>query len=167
MPETTMTKNFRLKKVVPNDLILVIHPFDNPQLSKTVKLTNRNPYQSLPLNWALGIFMDDGNYNLYKKGYITFDRNKELVQAAYEAGAYFDDKLDFTPAEENCEELILAVLKAGNRANIQVAMKKYGDNLIKQVAITHRDELSTGVVSMLESLLKIQLFMDGGDDIAE
>ena len=42
-------------------------------------------------------------------------------------------------------------------------MKEYGDNLVKQVAITHRDELNAGVVNMLENLLKIQLFIDGGD----
>ena len=162
MPETEI-KAFRMKKVIPNDLIFVVHPFSNPQLSKTIRLTNRNPYQVLPLDWALGIFMDDGNYNLYKKGYITFENNDAFVRAAYEAGAYFDDKLDFTPAKADNEKVILSILVSGNRSKIMDAMKEYGDNLVKQVAITHRDELNTGVVNMLENLLKIQLFIDGGD----
>ena len=163
MPETEI-KAFRMKKVIPNDLIIVVHPFSQPQLSKTIKLTNRNPYQVLPLDWALGIFMDDGNYNLYKKGYITFDYNDALVKAAYEAGAYFDDKLDFKPAREDNLEVILSILTSGNRAKILDAIKNYGDNLVKQVAIAHRDELNTGVVNMLEGILKIQLFIDGGED---
>lgn len=162
MPETEI-KAFRMKKVIPNDLILIVHPFSNPQLSKTIRLTNRNPYQVLPLDWALGIFMDDGNYNLYKKGYITFDHNDALVKAAYEAGAYFDDKLDFTPAKEDNEKVVLASLMGGNRAKILATIKEFGENLVKQVAIAHRDELNAGVVNMLENILKIQLFIDGGD----
>ena len=162
MPETQL-KAFRMKKVIPNDLIFVIHPFSNPQLSKTIRLTNRNPYQVLPLDWALGIFMDDGNYNLYKKGYITFDKNDELVKLAYEMGAYFDDKLDFTPAREDNENVVVSVLKAGNRSNIMNAIQKYGRSFVQHVAVTHRDELSAGVVSMLESILQVQLFVDGGD----
>ena len=61
------------------------------------------------------------------------------------------------------EKVILSILVSGNRSKILDAMKEYGDNLVKQVAITHRDELNTGVVNMLENLLKIQLFIDGGD----
>jgi len=164
MPENEIQKKvFRLKKVVPNNLIMVVYQYDNPQIKRTIRMTDRNPFQMLPWQWALSIFMDEGNYNLYKKGYITFDRNDELVKLAYESGAYFDDKLDFTPAKEDNEKVIFTILQGGNRTNIMNAINKYGRALVQQIAITHRDELSAGVVNMLEGILKIQLFVDGGD----
>ena len=164
MPDTDVQKKvFRLRKVVPNDLIIRVYQYDNPQINRFIKMTDRNPYQMLPWQWALSIFMDEGNYNLYKKGYITFDKNDELVKLAYEMGAYFDDKLDFTPAREDNENVVVSVLKAGNRSNIMNAIQKYGRSFVQHVAVTHRDELSAGVVSMLESILQVQLFVDGGD----
>lgn len=162
MSETTI-KVYRMKKTVPGDVLMVIHPLSNMELSRTIYLTDRNPVQVLPQDWALGIFMDNGNYNMYKQGYITFENNDELVKAAYEAGAYFDEMLDFTPAKENNEQLILTVLKAGNRANINKAIKDYGTDAVKQVAIMNVEGLSTGVVRMLEEIFKVQLVMDGGE----
>lgn len=71
MSETT-AKVFRMKKTVPGNVLVIVHPLSNMQLSRTVYLTDRNPYQVLPLDWALGIFVDSGNYNMYKEGYFTF-----------------------------------------------------------------------------------------------
>lgn len=155
-------KVFKMKKAVPGDVLLIVHPLSNPQLSRTVFLTDRNPFQVLPLDWALGIFVDAGNYNMYKEGYFTFDNNDALVKAAYDAGAYFDEQLDFTPVKDNNEDIIFTVLKAGNRANIDNAVKTYGADAVKRVAIMHVNDLSTGVVSLLENMFKIQLVMDGG-----
>lgn len=163
--EVVQRKSFRMKKLVPGDVILAVHPFSNPELKKIVRLTNRNPYQVLPLDWALGIFMDSSNYNLYKQGYITFDHNEELVRAAYEAGAYFDDELDFTPAKEDNEEVIFQMVKGGNRAQLQSAVEKYGRDRVLSIVISRRDELSVAVVSMCESFFKTQLIMDG--EVAE
>lgn len=156
-------KVFKIKKTVPGDVLFVVHPLSNMQLSRTVYLTDRNPVQVLPLDWALGIFIDNGNYNMYKEGYFTFEDNQAAVQAAYEAGAYFDDKLDFTPVKENHEEIILTVLKAGNRANIEAAIKKHGVEQVRNVAIVHANELSVGVVKMLENIFHVQLVVDGDD----
>lgn len=160
-------KVFKIKKTVPGDILFVVHPLSNMQLSRTVYLTDRNPVQVLPLDWALGIFVDNGNYNMYKEGYFTFEDNEAAVKAAYENGAYFDDKLDFTPVRENHEEVIFTVLKSGNRANIENAIKNYGEDQVRNVAIMHVNDLSTGVVKMLEGIFHVQLVVDGDDSNIE
>ena len=100
------TKVFKIKKTTPGNVLFILHPVSNPMLTKEVYLTDRRPFQFLPTDWALGIFMDDGNYRLYKKGMFTFENNDELVKAAYEAGVYFDEQLDFTPVKEDNEKEI-------------------------------------------------------------
>lgn len=159
----TVQKVFKIRKVIPGDVLFIIHPMSNMDLSKTIVLTDRNPVKALPLDWALGIFLDTGNYNLYKQGVFTFEDNDEMVRLAYESGAYFDDKLDFKPAKQDNEKAILAVLMAGNRAAIEKCIKDHGEAIVKQIAIMHVDELSNGVTRMLESMFKIQLLIDGGD----
>ena len=69
------------------------------------------PQQVLPLDWALGIFLDNSIYNLYKEGTFTFNDNEGIVKAAIEAGVYFDETLDFTPVKEDVTPKILKVLK--------------------------------------------------------
>ena len=115
----------------------------------------------LPVDWALGMFIDDGLYSLYKNGCITFDNNEELVKAAYEAGAYFSEVLDFVPSKEEDMNKILDILKAGNRAAIMDAIKDYGKDMVKNVAIKSANTLSVGVVNMLESIFNCQLIVDG------
>lgn len=153
-------KVFKIKKTTPGNVLFILHPISNPMLTKEIYLTDRRPFQFLPMDWALGIFMDDGNYRLYKKGMFTFENNDELVKAAYEAGVYFDEHLDFVPVKEDNEKEILAILKSGNRASIDKAIKDFGRDLIIKVAASNVDNLSTGVVRMLESLLKVQLVID-------
>lgn len=154
-------KVFKLKKTTPNDVVFVLHPLSNQSLSKTVVLTERNPYQMLPVDWALGMFINDGLYSLYKNGYVTFDNNEELVKAAYEAGAYFSDVLDFIPSKEEDMDKIFKVLQAGNRSAIMDAIKTYGNDNVKNVAIKNANNLSVGVVNMLEQIFKCQLIIDG------
>jgi len=154
------TKVFKIKKTTPGNVLFILHPVSNPMLTKEVYLTDRRPFQFLPTDWALGIFMDDGNYRLYKKGMFTFENNDELVKAAYEAGVYFDEQLDFTPVKEDNEKEILAILKSGNRASIDKAIKDFGKEMIIKVAASNVDGLNTGIVRMLESLLKVQLVID-------
>ena len=154
------TKVFKIKKTTPGNVLFILHPISNPMLTKEIYLTDRRPFQFLPMDWALGIFMDDGNYRLYKKGMFTFENNDELVKAAYDAGVYFDEKLDFVPVKEDNDKEILAILKSGNRASIDKAIKDFGRDLIIKVAASNVDSLSTGIVRMLESLLKVQLVID-------
>ena len=161
MSETN--KVFRIKKTIPGTVLFTVHPISNPQLSRRVVLTERAPFQFLPLDWALGVFIDDGNYRLYKSGAFTFDKNDELVQLAFESGIYFDEKLDFTPAKEDNEKEILDILNSGVRADIEKAIKEYGELSVRQVAIAHADELKSGIVRMLEGIFKVQLVMDGGE----
>ena len=153
-------KVFKIKKTIPGNVLFILHPLSNPMLTKEIYLTDRRPAQFLPLDWALGIFMDDGNYRLYKKGVFTFENNDELVKAAYENGVYFDEHLDFTPVKEDNDKEILAILKSGNRASIEKAIKDFGKDLIIRVAAANVDNLNTGVVRMLESMLKVQLVID-------
>ena len=98
---------------------------------------------------------------MYKKGVFTFNDNSGIVQAAREAGVYFDESLDFTPAAEDTLGKILKVLKSGVRADIMKAIKDNGDDLVKDVVIKHAQDLTTGVITMLENHWHIQLTMDG------
>ena len=162
MSETNTIKVYKMKKVIPGDLLIILHPFSNPMISREVFLTDRNPNQMLPLDWALGVFMDNGIYNMYKNGIFTFENNEALVKAAYEAGAYFDEALDFVPVKEDNSKIIFEILSSGNRAKIIKAIDDYGKESVLAVAVDKVESLSTGVVQLLESILKVQLTMDGG-----
>ena len=162
MSETNTIKVYKMKKVIPGDLLIILHPLSNPMISREVFLTDRNPNQMLPLDWALGVFMDNGIYNMYKNGIFTFENNEALVKAAYEAGAYFDEALDFVPVKEDNSKIIIEILSSGNRAKIIKAIDDYGKESVLAVAVDKVESLSTGVVQLLESILKVQLTIDGG-----
>lgn len=157
----SVVKNFQIIKTVPGTVIFNLHPISNPVLSRRVMLTNQNPKQSLPLDWALGIFADAGAYSLYQNKSFTFDNNEAIVKAAFENGVYFDDKLDFEPAQLDRTETIFAVLKGGNRQAILKLIDEEGSDAVKDVAIAKADNLTNGVNKMLESIFKIQLTVDG------
>lgn len=152
-------KSFILKKVVPGEVYMAISPMSNPTVTRAIHLTDRAPQQVLPLDWALGVVMDQGNYSLYKKGLITFDNNDALAKAAVENGVWFD-VLDFKPADEDQADKVLAIIKSGNRTNIKAAIEKYSKDFVADVASYHVDELTTAVVTMLENLLQTQLTVD-------
>ena len=59
------------------------------------------------------------------------------------------------------KEVVLGILQKGVRLDILNAIKKYGDELVRDVAIKNTDRLTQSVISMLENLWKIQLTMDG------
>ena len=153
-------KFFTVKKSVPGDVLFVLSPLSNPTISRVIHLTNRMPQQNLPLDWALGIFLDPGLFGLYAKKVITFTDNEGMIQAARDAGVYFGE-IDFTPTTGNEPAEILGILQKGVRLDILNAIKKYGDELVRDVAIKNTDKLTQSVISMLENLWKIQLTMDG------
>lgn len=154
-------KTFTLKKVVPGSVLFTLSPLSNQALKKEIYLTTRMPQQVLPLDWALGIFLDTSLYNMYKKGIFTFNDNEGVVKAAREAGVYFDEALDFEPISEDTIGKILKTLKSGVRADIMRSIKDYGDDLVRDVVIKHAQDLTTGVITMLENHWHIQLTMDG------
>lgn len=154
-------KSFKVTKAIPGDVIFVLHPISNPAISRTVHLTTRTPSQILPLDWALGIFLDNGIYAMYKEGIFTFNDNKELVKAAYENGVYFDEELDFIPSHEDDTNKILEILQKGVRSEIMSARDQYGSDRVKEVAIANVTDLTTAVVRMLENIYHIQLVVDG------
>lgn len=159
---TPEVKFFKLQKAVPGNIIFTLHPVSNPTLTKEVYLTNRQPSIMLPADWALGVFVEDGLYKMYEKGIFTFDNNDILVKMAYNQSLYFSEELDFKPVKAENVETIKVILKGGNRKAIENAISTYGEERVKEVAYTYVSELSTGVVSMLESMFKVQLTMDGG-----
>jgi hypothetical protein len=154
-------KTFTIKKTIPGSVLFRLSPLSNQSLSKLIHLTNRMPQQALPEDWALGIFLDASLYDMYKQGLFVFNDNKAIVEAARNAGVYFDEDLDFTPVKENRVEEILKVLKSGIRADILKTIKEHGDDLVKDVVIRYADDLTSGVIQMLENHWNIQLTMDG------
>ena len=153
-------KNYTLIKVTPNTILFNLHPISNFGLTRRIVLNNNTKKVALPQDWALGIFQDDALYNMYKAGYFTFDDNESIVKAAFEAGVYFDEKLDFTPAPVDKSTNILDLLKKGARIDLTNAINTYGKDEVRDVAVVHLNELSTGVVAMLEGLLHTQLTVD-------
>ena len=154
-------KTFTMKKTVPGSVLFTLSPLSNQSLKKEIYLTSRMPQQVLPLDWALGVFLDNTLYNMYKNGVFTFNDNEGIVKAAVEAGVYFDETLDFVPLTEDCTPKILKALKSGVRADILKVIKEYGDDLVKNVVVKYANDLTTGVIQMLENHWNIQLTMDG------
>lgn len=154
-----INNSFILKKTTAGEVFTKVSPMSNPTVSRIIHLTDRVPQQVLPLDWALGFIIDQGNYSLYKKGYVTFDNNDALAKAAVDAGVWFDT-FDFTPVESDKVNIILSTLKSGNRTKILEVVEKYGKDEVATVASRNIDELTTAVVAMLENVLKIQLIID-------
>lgn len=152
-------KSFILKKTSAGEICTAVSPMSNPNITRNIVLTERTPQVVLPTDWALGFIMDQGNYALYKKHYVTFDNNDALAKLAVENGVWFET-LEFTPAKSTQAEEILKILKTGNRVSIMNAVKTYGKDIVVEVANHKVDELTTSVVSLLESLLNIQLIID-------
>lgn len=152
-------KSFVLKKTCAGSVFTIVSPMSNPNVTRVIDLTDRVPQQVLPEDWALGFIMDQGNYSLYKNGYVTFDRNEELAKLAAETGVLFDD-FGFTPAKEDQTSTILAILKTGVRIKIQEAINTYGKDKVRDVAAYNIDNLTTAVVKTLENMLNTQLTID-------
>lgn len=152
-------KSFILKKTSAGEICTAVSPMSNPSIHRTIVLTDRTPQVVLPTDWALGFIMDQGNYSLYKKHYVTFDNNDALAKMAVENGVWFES-LDFTPAKSTQTDEILKILKTGNRVSITKAVENYGKDIVAEVATHKVDELTTSVVSLLESLLNVQLVID-------
>lgn len=160
MSDTTNTERsaFTIIKTAPGNVMLRLAAVDNPGFSRLVYLTNRAPRQVLPVNFALDVFADPGNFATYKQGLFTFDDNDAIKQIAVEHSYYFDsDYEQFIPAKINQEDEINNIIKKGNRTAILNACQKYGGEMVKQVAITHVTEYTMAVVKMCEELWKIQL----------
>lgn len=159
MSENMIT--FKITKTTPGTVLFRLSPVSNNTISRVVRLTDRNPHQVLPLDWALGIFVDNEVYSLYQHGAFTCNDNDGLAKAAYTAGVYFDDKLDFTPVKEDYVNTIADILIKGERSAIMNAVKQYGNDKVKAVAIANAKNLTHGVIQMLENLFHIQLTLDG------
>lgn len=149
-------KNYVLYKTTPMSVLFILHPYSNPGLQRRVYLTDQNPKVALPQDWALGVFQDEEVFRLFRNKCITFDNNEGITKAAFEAGVYFEE-LDFKPAEIDRSEKILATIKAGNHSKILKVIEEEGKDVVAQVAAKHLGELSTTIVKMLESALKVQL----------
>lgn len=156
-----MIKTFTIKKTIPGSVLFTLSPISNQSLKKEIYLTTRMPQQILPLDWALGVFLDNSLYSMYKQGIFTFSDNAAIVKEAREAGIYFDEALDFVPVTQDYTPIILKALKSGTRSDILKVIKDYGDDLVKNVVVQNAKDLTTGVISMLENYWHIQLTMDG------
>lgn len=160
-------KQFILTKTSPSDVFFVISLISNPAVKREVYLTKQRPQQPLPAEYALSIVADPGLYTLYKKGYFTFNDNEGLAKLAYEQGYWFEPSFDFEPSSPKDVDLILSILKVGNRAKIEETIKKYGEDKVRDVAIANLSGLTQNVIMLLEKTFKVQLTMDNVADLGE
>lgn len=160
MPET---KQFMLIKTTPNSVLFTLRSVENPQLTREIYLTKNHPQQPLPAEWALSVIADQRLFKMFKKGLFTFDNPDELARLAYEKGYWFGEKFDFKPASKDDENLIFAILRAGNRTKIEETVKTFGKDRVQAVAIAHLNDLTQNVIQFLEKLFNVQLIVDGVD----
>jgi len=154
-------KNFVLIKTTPGDVLFTISSISNPALKREIFLTKKHPQQPLPLDWALSIIADQSLYLMYKKGVFTFNDNESLAKIAYQQGYLFDEGFDFKPASVNDEKDILAALKMGTKSKIEAAIKDFGAEKVREVAVANLGGLTQNVIQVLEKTFNIQLVMDG------
>lgn len=152
--------SFTIKKTTPNKVLFLLHSLSNPNQVKRVVLTKKQPQVALPDDWALDIFFNSANFNLYKKGLITFDDNEAAVRAAAERGVYYDDKLSFTPAKDTDLDEIKTALFSGNRTKIEDAIERFGKDRVLEVATANADELTSAVTRVIEGIFKVQLTLN-------
>lgn len=152
-------KNFVLSKNSPGDVFFILHPASNPTLAREISLNKRVQKQALPVDWALGVFLDPGIYTMYKKGIISFDDNEAIKKIAIDSGVYFDET-DFVEVPPNRDAEILSILSTGNREKIVKAIDTYGKDVVKDIVKANVSTLKSGIVTMLEKLLNIQLVLD-------
>lgn len=158
MSDTTEKSAFTIIKTTPGNVMIKLHAIDNPGFSRLVYLTNRAPRQVLPVNFALDVFADPGNFATYKQGLFTFDDNEAIKQIAIERSYYFDSDYDkLVPAKITQEEDINNIIKSGVRSKVIEACSKYGGELVKQTAINHVSEYTMSVIKMCEDIWHIQL----------
>lgn len=154
-------KAFKITKAVPTRVCFSLNSFVNPSVKKFIDLTYRRPSVVVPLDYALGLFTSEGNYKLLQKGIITVSNKELLLKQAIEVGAVFDE-IELPEVSEKDPVNILETLKGGKRSEIDAVIAKFGDDKVKQVAYAYKQELTQGVIAMLEAKWKVQLSMDGG-----
>lgn len=96
---------------------------------------------------------------MYKKGIISFDDNEAIKKIAIDSGVYFDET-DFVEVPPNRDAEILGILSTGNREKIVKAIDTYGKDVVKDIVKANVSTLKSGIVTMLEKLLNIQLVLD-------
>lgn len=158
-------KIYRITKNIPSDLLLAISPLSNREITKTIYLTRKMPTANIPLDWILGIFLDDGLYSMYKKGYFSFDNDAEIIAAAKEANVFFDEDdlklvINKKPEEKDFSKAILTTLKAGFRPKIEELFDKYDKEMVVSVASMNANQLPYAVIQMIEQKYGIQLIAD-------
>lgn len=150
-----------IQKTTPGNVVFKLSPVDNPNVVREIYLTSRHPSQALPINYALGIFLNEGVFTLYKKGIFTFKDPAKITQLAIKQGYFFGSESEaFTPAAVDKEASVLAILKGGNRTKILDACKEMGNEYVKMVATVHVEELTQAVILMLQNLWNVQLTVE-------
>lgn len=156
---------FKIKKNIPTNLFFTLTPYSAEgisSLNRQIYLTYRMPEAALPMDWALGIFINPSLYKMYKEGIFTFDNNEALLKAAIEKGLIFEEELSqFNIKQVNKEEEILKIIKKGNRKEILKIIEDEGRDMVISVVSLNIDTLQYAIVQMLESILGVQLTIDG------
>lgn len=156
-----MENYYVITKTKPGNVYFELHPISNADLKRMIKLTDKMPSTRLPKDWALGIFLDGEVFSLYKKGYISFgDKSSEIKKAAIDEGVYFgtEEELAVINATDKTKE-ILDALKNSKRSAIIDFINK-DPQTVALIAREHLEELSTGVVGLVEEKLKVQIKVD-------
>jgi hypothetical protein len=95
-------------------------------------------------------------------GYITFDKNQELMKLAYDTGHYFDTELNFEPVKADHLEIIKQILLSGNTQQIIPLLNSDKSKRdVVSVATKYIKDLKVEVIRFLETNLKVQLSADG------
>lgn len=154
-------KYFIVTKTIPGEVYFELSPIDNSEQHRIINLTEAAPTVRLPHNWALGIFLNPIAFKMFQRGLFTFNDVDAAVKAAYEEQVYFGEELDFAPVKVEINKEVLEALKSGKKNEIMKYLASDTDkSRVLTVAHDHINELTQGVISLLEKELGVQLIVD-------
>ena len=157
-------KFYTIRKTTPSHLIFSISSFDDPNKKITIDLTGLKPERRIAKEFAFGLLTDPSVLDLFRRKYFTIVEGKEFLKDATEAGAYFDDdelnQLVSNPAVDPTQELLTAFSKASFSNKYDEYEKKFGKDVILDVAAKNKDKLPLWTVQFLEKKLGVQLTLD-------
>lgn len=157
-----MENYYVITKSRPGNVYIELHPISNASQQRIIKLTDQMPSTRLPKDWALGVFLDANVFELYKKGYFTFgNKTDEIKAAAIEEGVFFGDEEELAAISDVGDKgkKILTVLKGGKRTEI-IDIIKADPEAVVMVARDNVNDLTTGVINLIEEQLKVQIRID-------
>lgn len=166
-------KTIALEKLIPGALSIELR---NHQFGTVQRFKWQHDVETIyaPLELAVSIFTESGTKKLYDKGYfrIRKDQEEEVLQKAVASG-FYHGKVDAKPAAEPVrleKEEIEKLLKNNNRTKVDALIDRDDRveiEILIQAALNMRNELTQGMVDLIEEKLEVPIRIENDYDDEE